>query len=80
MEHMLFILVSLMILLGWGPSQTADAAEIMDPLGGPPSRGFVSMRPADNWEEALISGNGSIGALVMSQPASSCHSSPNYLS
>ncbi|MHC4423248.1 MAG: glycoside hydrolase N-terminal domain-containing protein, partial [Planctomycetota bacterium] len=33
-----------------------------------PERGFVSSRPAENWEEALISGNGKIGALVMSRP------------
>jgi hypothetical protein len=34
----------------------------------PPERGFVSTRAAENWEEALISGNGTIGALVMSRP------------
>ena len=33
-----------------------------------PERGFISSRPAGNWEEALISGNGTIGALVMSEP------------
>jgi alpha-L-fucosidase 2 len=33
-----------------------------------PYRGFVSSRPAENWEQALISGNGTIGALVMSRP------------
>jgi hypothetical protein len=33
-----------------------------------PERGFVSTRPAENWEEALISGNGTIGVLVMSRP------------
>jgi alpha-L-fucosidase 2 len=33
-----------------------------------PERGFVSSRPAENWEQALISGNGTIGALVMSKP------------
>jgi alpha-L-fucosidase 2 len=33
-----------------------------------PERGFVSTRPAENWQEALISGNGTIGALVMSRP------------
>jgi hypothetical protein len=33
-----------------------------------PERGFVSRRPAENWQEALISGNGKIGALVMSEP------------
>lgn len=33
-----------------------------------PARGFVSTKPAEDWQEALISGNGKIGALVMSQP------------
>jgi hypothetical protein len=33
-----------------------------------PERGFLSTREAENWEEALISGNGTIGALVMSRP------------
>ena len=33
-----------------------------------PERGFVSTKPARNWEHALISGNGTIGALVMSRP------------
>jgi len=33
-----------------------------------PERGFISTRAAGNWEEALISGNGTIGALVMSRP------------
>jgi alpha-L-fucosidase 2 len=33
-----------------------------------PERGFISTRPARNWEQALISGNGTIGALVMSRP------------
>ena len=28
-----------------------------------PERGFISTRPAENWEKALISGNGTIGAL-----------------
>ena len=35
---------------------------------GSPIRGFVSSRPADTWENALVSGNGKFGALVMSQP------------
>ncbi|MHC4266018.1 MAG: glycoside hydrolase N-terminal domain-containing protein, partial [Planctomycetota bacterium] len=34
----------------------------------PPERGFISEYPAKNWEHALISGNGKIGALVMSRP------------
>lgn len=33
-----------------------------------PARGFTSWQPAGNWEHALISGNGTMGALVMGQP------------
>ena len=33
-----------------------------------PARGFVSSQPAKTWEEGLISGNGTIGANVMSRP------------
>jgi len=32
-----------------------------------PARGFISSTPAKTWEEALISGNGTIGALVLSR-------------
>ncbi len=33
-----------------------------------PERGFVSTRPGSTWEHGLLSGNGSVGAVVMSQP------------
>ncbi len=33
-----------------------------------PERGFVSITPAQNWEHALVSGNGKFGALVFGQP------------
>ncbi|MBS7563266.1 glycoside hydrolase family 95 protein [Mucilaginibacter sp. Bleaf8] len=33
-----------------------------------PARGFTSWQPAATWEQALLSGNGTIGALVMGQP------------
>jgi len=39
-----------------------------DLLKNPPERGFISTKPADTWEQAIISGNGTIGALVMSHP------------
>jgi hypothetical protein len=63
MRRTFFLLTLLTVVL-----PVADAAEIIDPLDNPPSRGFVSTRPADNWEKALICGNGTIGALVMSRP------------
>ena len=33
-----------------------------------PDRGFVSSRPAKNWEEGLITGNGTLGMLAFSHP------------
>ena len=34
----------------------------------PPERGFVSRSPASKWEEALVSGNGTHGAMVFGVP------------
>ncbi|WP_277508576.1 glycoside hydrolase N-terminal domain-containing protein [Ereboglobus sp. PH5-5] len=34
----------------------------------PPERGFISVTPAKTWEQGLISGNGTIGANMMSRP------------
>jgi len=33
-----------------------------------PERGFISSEPAETWENGLISGNGTLGANVMSRP------------
>lgn len=33
-----------------------------------PARGFVSTEPAPNWSHALLSGNGTLAAMVMGQP------------
>ena len=33
-----------------------------------PQHGFISSTPAETWEHGLISGNGTIGANVMSRP------------
>ncbi|MCC5929453.1 MAG: glycoside hydrolase N-terminal domain-containing protein [Cyclobacteriaceae bacterium] len=33
-----------------------------------PDRGFISSEPAETWEQGLLSGNGTIGANVFSQP------------
>jgi len=33
-----------------------------------PARGFVSIRPAGNWEEGLITGNGTLGLNALSRP------------
>ncbi len=33
-----------------------------------PARGFISSQPGDTWEQGLISGNGTVGASVLSRP------------
>ena len=38
--------------------------EIND-VGNVPERGFHSNRPANIWEESLVTGNGVMGAMVM---------------
>jgi alpha-L-fucosidase 2 len=35
----------------------------------PPERGFISKAPATKWEQALVSGNGTHGAMVFGVPA-----------
>ena len=34
----------------------------------PPQRGFISRLPADHWEQALVTGNGKLGAMVFGVP------------
>ena len=41
--------------------------EIND-VGNVPERGFHSNRPANIWEESLVTGNGVMGAMVMGDP------------
>ena len=33
-----------------------------------PERGFTSWQPAENWEQSLLTGNGTMGAMVTGQP------------
>jgi len=55
--------LALSCALGLGSALAAPQATTASP-----TRGFVSSRPADNWQNALVSGNDKFGALVMSQP------------
>ena len=43
---------------------TAAAAQTL----AVPERGFISSQPAETWQQGLISGNGTIGANVLSRP------------
>jgi hypothetical protein len=57
--------LAVLLALGFGTAGLAGP-----PVDGErgPERGFVSSVPALDWERALISGNGTLGALVFGQP------------
>jgi hypothetical protein len=54
-------LFGLSIILSTTPSLVAQKLKA-------PERGFISSQPAETWENGLISGNGTLGANVMSRP------------
>ena len=56
-----------LLLAGLTLVVAADFASAGKPLPVP-ERGFVSSQPAETWEQGLISGNGTIGANVLSRP------------
>ena len=72
--------ILLLALVGSFAVRGADRNEVDDfwqspPAAGPasgglpvPQRGFVSVAPAETWEQGLLSGNGTIGANALSQP------------
>jgi len=43
---------------------TLMTASLFAGQAAPPERGFISRQPADNWEQALVTGNGKLGAMV----------------
>lgn len=55
-----------LFILFLGKSNNAIAQD--DSFFAAPTRGFTSWQSAPNWSHALISGNGTMGALVMGQP------------
>lgn len=63
MKKSLLLILSGCILIGSGQAQNQSKTVI--PV---PERGFISSTPAETWEQGLLSGNGNIGANVMSQP------------
>jgi alpha-L-fucosidase 2 len=43
-------------------------ASPVDEFFSSPARGFISVRPAPHWDHALLTGNGTQGAMVMGNP------------
>lgn len=72
--HIMFIMLififnvflnSKMSETGNGPGNTGFTAARVEI----PERGFISTEPAETWEQGLLSGNGTIGANVLSNPS-----------
>ena len=63
MKNFIAILLLGFLIGGSAISQTQKKSSIQVP-----ERGFISSTPAETWEQGLISGNGAMGANVMSQP------------
>ena len=55
----------IVVLIMWGISAGTWSFAGQLPV---PQRGFISSEPAETWEQGLISGNGTIGANVLSRP------------
>jgi alpha-L-fucosidase 2 len=70
--------LALLMSIALGASGSVERAQVIerpgDTSGQPrrtlavPARGFISSAPAETWEQGLLSGNGSIGASVLSRP------------
>ncbi|HSO78241.1 MAG TPA: glycoside hydrolase N-terminal domain-containing protein, partial [Bacteroidales bacterium] len=65
MRVSLRVIISALIFL-----TTACCGKIRNEISSSPSNGFKSKRPASSWEEALVTGNGTMGAMVMGYPYS----------
>lgn len=64
MEHKFFFPSAIVVLSVFLAVNTPVSAQTRKM----PERGFTSSEPAETWEHGLISGNGTIGANVMSRP------------
>jgi len=61
-----FLIVIIFLLLSTDTfSSPTNPDELLIPF---PEHGFVSRLPASKWEESMITGNGTIGALVLGKP------------
>lgn len=55
-------------ILGWWLGAALLASSVQAEQMTAPERGFHTLHPARGWEEALLSGNGRMGAMVMGEP------------
>lgn len=60
MKKIVLCLMGIGLGLSWANAQEVSFKK--------PDRGFTSWQPAENWEQALLTGNGTMGAMVIGQP------------
>jgi len=66
----IFIIMTRDLMANYVPKTCSDSLSKL-PASGKykvPVRGFISSEPAETWEQGLITGNGTIGANVLSRP------------
>ncbi len=70
MKHISFVFIILIFFTGCkGPGSGDGFGEAGDNfLINPPEHGYVTHLKATKWEEAMLTGNGTIGALVIGDP------------
>jgi len=68
MRYLTPLALPLCALLSFSACKTYMPSVIENSLLPVPERGFLSTEPADNWEEGLITGNGTLGLNVLSKP------------
>jgi alpha-L-fucosidase 2 len=66
MKFLSSFLVAISFMLS--PITSVRAWAASDDLFTVPTRGFVSSEPAKDWEQGIITGNGTMGAIVLGQP------------
>ena len=64
MKHYIYLLYVIGFLTMVPAVDSSAASEQLQA----PERGFISSEPAETWEQGLITGNGTIGANVLSRP------------
>jgi len=57
-------MAAILFSIAGGPAALNVAAQTLQV----PDRGFISSQPGETWEQGLISGNGTIGASMLSRP------------
>lgn len=70
MHQKILLFVTLLLVAAISETSISEAAsprQIPETLPVP-QRGFVSIEPAETWESGLITGNGTIGANLLSRP------------